>query len=99
MQRLHKLATAPTLLNSGLREMRDDDVPQVAELFTRYMHRFQLSPIMDHDEIRHQFLSGLGHGPAPKDFKGKRERQVVWAYVVEVRRSIDVRTTWLTIRS
>jgi len=83
MQRLHKLATAPTLLNSGLREMRDDDVPQVAELFTRYMHRFQLSPIMDHDEIRHQFLSGLGHGPAPKDFKGKRERQVVWAYVVE----------------
>lgn len=84
MTRLQKLASTPQLGKAGLREMQDKDIPQVAELFTHYYERFTMAPIMTLEELRHQFLSGLGDGPAPKDWQGKRERQVVWAYVVEV---------------
>ncbi|KAH8116866.1 N-myristoyl transferase [Phellopilus nigrolimitatus] len=83
MTRLNKLPTVPRLASAGLREMTEKDVPQVAELYTRYMERFTMSPIMTLDELRHQFLSGLGVGPSPKDWQGRRERQVVWSYVVE----------------
>ncbi|THH10777.1 hypothetical protein EW145_g1082 [Phellinidium pouzarii] len=83
MIRRHKLPTTPHFANAGLREMEEKDIPQVAELYTRYMKRFTMSPIMTLEEMHHQFLSGLGVGPAPKDWQGRRERQVVWSYVLE----------------
>ncbi|KAI5121671.1 hypothetical protein M0805_002747 [Coniferiporia weirii] len=83
MMRLHKLPSVPRLASAGLREMEEKDVPQVAELYTRYMERFTMSPVMTLEELRHQFLSGLGAGPGPKDWQGRREGQVVWSYVVE----------------
>lgn len=85
MIRLNKLPTVPHLAGAGgLREMCDADLPQVAALHTRYVERFTMMPIMSLEELRHQFLSGLGEGPAPKDWQGRREKQVVWSYVVEV---------------
>ncbi|KAI0780696.1 N-myristoyl transferase [Trametes elegans] len=84
MIRLHKLPDRPRLLDHGLREMEDRDVPQVTDLFSRYMRRFNMFPVMNEDEVRHQFLSGLGIGPrGPNSWKTKREGQVVWTYVVE----------------
>lgn len=85
MMRLNKLPAIPHLAGAGgLREMTERDIPQVAALYTRYMERFTMSPIMDLDELKHLFLSGAGEGPAPKNWTGRREKQVVWAYVVEV---------------
>ena len=81
MMRLNKLPTTPHL--PGIREMTSNDIPQVATLFTRYMERFTMTPIMDLDELKHMFLSGLGEGPAPQDGLGRRDKQVVWPYVVE----------------
>ncbi|CDO72929.1 hypothetical protein BN946_scf185002.g114 [Trametes cinnabarina] len=84
MIRLHKVPDRPRLLEHGLREMEDRDVPQVANLFNRYMQRFQMVPVMSEEEVRHQFLSGLGEGPRGADsWKHRREGQVVWTYVVE----------------
>ncbi|KAI8989663.1 N-myristoyl transferase [Trametes punicea] len=84
MTRLHKVPERPRLLDQGLREMEDRDVQQVADLFSRYMQRFEMVPIMSEDEVRHQFLSGLGEGPrGPDSWKQRREGQVVWTYVVE----------------
>lgn len=86
MIRLHKLPDRPRLLDHGLREMEERDVPQVTDLFSRYMKRFTMFPVMSEDEVRHQFLSGLGEGPRGSDsWKIRRDGQVVWAYVVEVR--------------
>ena len=86
MIRLHKVPDRPRLLDQGLREMVDEDVKQVGELFARYMDRFHMSPIYNDDEILHQFLSGRGNGPrGPDSWKTRREGQVVWTYVVEVR--------------
>lgn len=86
MIRLHKLPDRPRLLDQGLREMEERDVPQVTDLFSRYMKRFTMFPVMSEDEVRHQFLSGLGDGPRGGDsWKIRRDGQVVWAYVVEVR--------------
>jgi glycylpeptide N-tetradecanoyltransferase len=39
---------------------------------------------MTEDEIRHQFLSGKGTGEKRQD-NSRREGQVVWTYVVEVK--------------
>lgn len=86
--RLNKLPAIPHLAGAGLREMSERDIPQVAALYTRYMERFTMAPIMDLDELKHMFLSGVGEGPAPKDWAGRREKQVVWAYVVEVRTTL-----------
>ena len=86
--RSNKLPGVPHLArgSAGLREMEDRDIAQVGELFTRYMQRFGMAPVMTLDEIRHQFLSGIGKGErAPGTWKGRREGQVIWAYVVEVR--------------
>ncbi|KAI0333481.1 N-myristoyl transferase [Cubamyces sp. BRFM 1775] len=84
MIRLHKLPERPRLLNQGLREMEERDVSQVTDLFGRYMQRFHMVPVMNEDEVRHQFLSGLGEGPRGTDsWKQRREGQVVWTYVVE----------------
>ncbi|ELU43842.1 N-myristoyl transferase [Rhizoctonia solani AG-1 IA] len=65
---------------AGLREMEEKDIKDVLELYEKYMQRFQLTPVMDEAEMRHHMLSGRGTGER-KD--GRREGQVVWAYVVE----------------
>ncbi|EJD02399.1 N-myristoyl transferase [Fomitiporia mediterranea MF3/22] len=83
MTRLHRLPSTPHLVNAGLREMQEKDIAQVAQLYMRYMERFTMFPIMSLDELRHQFLSGIGTGPAPENWQGRREKQVVWAYVIE----------------
>lgn len=83
MIRQFKLPSSPHLSRSGLREMEERDVVEVADLFTKYMKRFDMVPEMTHDEVRHQFLSGRGKGekdPATR----RREGQVIWTYVVEV---------------
>lgn len=83
MIRLHKIAETTQI--SGCREMTPKDVDAVSNLFTKYMQRFDMVPIMTAGEIAHQFLSGSGSGPP--DAAGARAGQVVWTYVVEV--SID----------
>ncbi len=92
MIRLHKVPDRPRLLDQGLREMEERDVPQVLDLFTRYMQRFDMVPVMNEDDVRHQFHTGLGEGPRGGDsWKVKREGQVMWTYVVEV--SLSCHTT------
>ena len=89
MIRSNKLPAVPQLAraSAGLREMEDRDIAEVGEMHTRYIQRFGMSPVMTLDELRHQFLSGRGRGDrAPGVWKGRREGQVIWAYVVEVRR-------------
>jgi len=84
MIRLNKVADRPRLLDAGLREMEERDVTQVADLFSRYMRRFGMSPVFTHKDVRHHFLSGRGTGPAGGDsWKAARDGQVVWTYVVE----------------
>ncbi|KAI0807591.1 N-myristoyl transferase [Fomes fomentarius] len=84
MIRLHKVPDRPRLLDQGLREMEERDVPQVLDLFTRYMQRFDMVPVMNEDDVRHQFHTGLGEGPRGGDsWRIKREGQVMWTYVVE----------------
>ncbi len=86
MIRMHKVPERPRLLDQGLREIEERDVPQVCDLFARYMRRFDMSPVFNEDEIRHQFLSGMGEGRrGGETWKHPREGQVVWTYVVEVR--------------
>jgi hypothetical protein len=81
MIRVYKTAAQPQL--SGLREMEDRDVSEVADLFTRYMQRFSMGPVMTMDEVRHQLLSGRGRTDEPLEHY-RRPGQVVWTYVVEV---------------
>ncbi|KAG1803719.1 N-myristoyl transferase [Suillus plorans] len=80
MIRVYKMVAKPQL--SGLREMEERDVSNVADLFTRYMQRFSMGPIMTLDEVRHQFLSGRGRMDEPSEHY-RRPGQVVWTYVVE----------------
>jgi glycylpeptide N-tetradecanoyltransferase len=80
MIRTYKLVAKPQL--SGLREMEERDVSGVADLFTRYMQRFSMWPVMTLDEVRHQFLSGRGRMDEPSEHY-RRPGQVVWTYVVE----------------
>ena len=85
LSRLHKLPSTPTLAGKGLREMQESDLPQVLDLYNRYKERFTMVPLLTMQELKHQFLSGLGRGdPIPSGWGGRREGQVVWAYVVEV---------------
>ncbi|KAF7366922.1 Glycylpeptide N-tetradecanoyltransferase [Mycena sanguinolenta] len=76
MTRIHKLPDATTL---KVRPMEEKDVDSVAELFARYMERFDMAPLMTLAEIRHNFLSGQGSGSGP----GRQPDQVTWTYVVE----------------
>lgn len=46
------------------------------------MTRFETAHDMDEEDIRHHLLSGRGTGPIRK---GRREGQVVWSYVFEVK--------------
>ncbi|EMD38921.1 hypothetical protein CERSUDRAFT_47559 [Gelatoporia subvermispora B] len=82
LARLYKVPERPLLLDSGLREMEERDVPQVSELFARYMRRFGMVPLFTLDEIRHQFLSGMGEGSRGADsWKQAREGQVVNTWI------------------
>lgn len=78
----YKLPSTPHLAASGLREMGECDVEQVTDLYKRYMDRFDMSPLMTAEEVRHNFLSGKGTGEIGAS--GRREGQVLWVYVVEV---------------
>ncbi|KAI0041127.1 N-myristoyl transferase [Auriscalpium vulgare] len=82
MIRQYKVANTPHLARAGLREMEDRDVSAVAELYARYMQRFDMVPLMSPEEVQHQFLSGRGRGERDAA-TGRRDGQVVWAYVVE----------------
>lgn len=77
-----KLPSTPHFASSGLREMEERDVEQVTDLYKRYMDRFDMSPLMTAEEVRHNFLSGKGTGAIGPS--RKREGQVLWVYVVEV---------------
>jgi len=85
MIRVYKTAAEPQL--SGLREMEDKDVSEVADLFSRYIQKFSMGPVMTLDEVRHQFLSGRGRMDSPSEHY-RRPGQVVWTYVVEVSFSV-----------
>jgi len=85
MIRINKVPATPILASSGLREMEERDVAQVADLYARYMTRFEMVPVMTVEEVRHQFLSGRGRGELGEGGEGRREGQVTWAFVVEVR--------------
>ena len=85
MIRLNRVADRPHLLGHGLRELEEKDVPQVTELYNKYMQRFGMAIVLTQNEVRHQFLSGRGPGGHSKDsWKRPRTGQVVWTYVVEV---------------
>ncbi|KDR81698.1 hypothetical protein GALMADRAFT_239825 [Galerina marginata CBS 339.88] len=81
MIRVNKVASSTTL--PGLREMEEKDIPEVAELYSKYMTRFDMAPLYDVDEVRHQFLSGMGRGEVGSGGVGRRQNQVTWSYVVE----------------
>ncbi|KAG6918147.1 hypothetical protein DXG01_016336 [Tephrocybe rancida] len=81
MIRVNKVSSAYTV--PGLRQMEDRDVLQVADLFTRYMQRFNMAPVFDVDEVKHQFMSGVGTGEVGDGGPGRRVGQVTWTYVVE----------------
>jgi len=81
MIRINKVPSVST--TPGLRQMEEKDVPQVADLFTRYMKRFDMAPVFNVDEVRHQFMSGVGTGAVGDGGPGRRVGQVTWTYVVE----------------
>jgi glycylpeptide N-tetradecanoyltransferase len=82
MIRVNKIPSSFSI--AGLRPMEEKDVPQVADLFSRYMRRFGMSPIFNLEETKHQFLSGNGTGAVGDGGPGRRRGQVTWCYVVEV---------------
>ncbi|KAF9013912.1 N-myristoyl transferase [Cyathus striatus] len=81
MIRVNKVASSTFL--PGLREMEEKDVIHVADLFSRYMKRFDMSPIFSVEDATHQFISGRGAGSIGDGGPGRRIGQVTWAYVVE----------------
>ncbi|KAJ6623557.1 N-myristoyl transferase [Mycena sp. CBHHK59/15] len=80
MIRMNKVPDIPTL---NIRPIEEKDVVPVADLFTRYMRRFEMVPVMSLDDVRHQFLSGQGTGNIGDGGEGRRVGQVTWTYVVE----------------
>ena len=90
MIRQFKVGSTPALSRVGLREMEEKDVSAVAELYRRYMERFDMIPLLEEDDVRHQFLSGRGNGEREASI-GRRRGQVVWTYVVEVSSHHDSR--------
>ncbi|KAF5381046.1 hypothetical protein D9615_004033 [Tricholomella constricta] len=81
MIRVNKVPS--TFTTRGLRQMEGKDVQQVADLFTRYMKRFEMVPVFGEDEVQHQFMSGIGTGAVGDGGPGRRVGQVTWTYVVE----------------
>lgn len=82
LKRVQKLPTNTSL--KGLREMEEKDVVSVADLFTRYMRRFEMVPVYTVEDLRHHLLSGMGEGKLGDGGVGRRKGQVTWSYVVEV---------------
>lgn len=82
MIRQFKPSSTLALSRFGLREMEDRDVPAVTELFRKYTARFDMVPLLEEEDVRHQFLSGRGKGERETS-TGRRQGQVVWTYVVE----------------
>lgn len=79
MKRHYSVGTVPKI--PGFRELTKADIPQVRELLSKYLDRFEVAQLFSKDEeVEHWFLSGQG-----REVDGKRVEQVVWAYVVEVR--------------
>ncbi|CAJ1011131.1 Myristoyl-CoA:protein N-myristoyltransferase, N-terminal domain [Leishmania naiffi] len=66
LKRNYHLPSAPR--NSGLREMKPSDVPQVRRILMNYLDKFDVSPVFSDAEIGHYLL--------PRD-------DVVFTYVVE----------------
>jgi glycylpeptide N-tetradecanoyltransferase len=62
MIRQAKVPSTLTLARFGLRKMEERDVSAIAELFRRYMERFDMIPLLEEEDIRHQFASGRGMG-------------------------------------
>ncbi|KAF8077857.1 N-myristoyl transferase [Lyophyllum atratum] len=84
LARMIRINKVPSVsITPGLREMEEKDVLQVADLFTRYMKRFEMAPVFSVDEVRHQFMSGVGTGAVGDGGPGRRVGQVTWTYVVE----------------
>jgi len=82
MIRLNQLSEKTSL--PGLREMEEKDAEQVAALYSKFMERYDMIPLMTVEEVKHQFTSGKGTGKIGDAGPGRREGQVTWAYVVEV---------------
>lgn len=83
MSSMIKATAVPTETSvKGLREMQDSDVASVAKLIRSYMSRFDISPIFSDEEVRHNFISGMGKGDVAN---GRRQGQVTWSFVAEVR--------------
>ncbi|KAI0306355.1 N-myristoyl transferase [Multifurca ochricompacta] len=82
MIRQFKVPSTPVLSRAGLREMEERDVSAVTDLYRRYMERFDMVPLLEEEDVRHQFLSGRGTGEKEAS-TGRRPGQVVWTYVVE----------------
>ena len=67
----------------GLREIEERDAKEVGELLRAYLARFDMSPVMNDEQIQHNFFSGKGTGEVDP-VTGWRKGQVTWSYVVEV---------------
>jgi len=80
MIRMNKVPDTPTL---NIRPIEEKDVVSVADLFARYMRRFDMVPVMSLEDVRHQFLSGQGTGNIGDGGEGRKVAQVTWTYVVE----------------
>ncbi|KAJ7680973.1 N-myristoyl transferase [Mycena polygramma] len=80
MIRVNKVPDTPTL---NVRPMEEKDLVPVAVLFTKYMRRFDMVPVMSLDDVRHQLLSGQGTGNIGDGGEGRRVGQVTWTCVVE----------------
>lgn len=81
----------------GLREMEEKDLDEVDALMTKYLERFNMTPMYSKEEVLHNLYSGRGEGEVGGDgIPGRRSRQVVWTYVVEVRERAGWQVTWLS---
>lgn len=67
--------------------MEPRDLEQVGVLLRRYLERFKVAAVYEDEELAHWLLSGKGEG---EKVNGKRNKQVTWAYVVEVRGLISL---------
>ncbi|KAJ7304546.1 N-myristoyl transferase [Mycena albidolilacea] len=81
--RMIRMNTVPDTPTLKVRPIKDKDVVSVAALFTRYMRRFDMVPVMGLEDVQHQFLSGQGTGNIGDGGEGRRVGQVTWTYVVE----------------
>jgi glycylpeptide N-tetradecanoyltransferase len=62
--------------------MEEMDVPAVHALWHKFMNHFDMVPDVTEEEVQHHLLSGRGEGEIKNR---RREGQVVWSYVVEVK--------------